>query len=320
MCENTGYLHENPPVTQNIFGGVSSVTDREVLVPDRNWEPYLPVFETQSFGWGDPMDCVIMSALNCLEIIGKRKFNFEENFSDRFTAKMSGTGKNGNSLFNVSKSIEKNDGLVRQSVYPNTANSWDDFYRAVAAMIIAEGKKIYSQYTIDSDYISNDTETFWEILKYAPIQTAGYAWNSPVNGIFQRTNKTANHAYVVVGGSYGKYWRAFDSYNIKAGDNGLKTLAWNYRFWTGLAYDITNLKPINTMKFQENSLLQLVDAPGGFYLFAAGKLYRDDLSKILASFMVRTKGVLTGKTDTITLNDLEGTKVYNLKNEEVSPT
>ena len=319
MSVPNGYIHSNPSVTQDVFGGISSVTERKLLQPDRNWEPHLPVFEPQNYKFFDSMSCVTFSALNCLEILGKRKFNLIENFSDRFTAKMSGTTRVGNTFYNVSNSIKTRDGLLRQSEYPNDVNDWEEFHKTVSEAMIAKAKEIFSEYNIPSEYVSTDTGTLWDVLQYGPVQVSGFAWESPVNGIFRRTNVTANHAFTLIGGEYGKFWKIFDSYEWLKGDSGIKKLAWDYRFWAGLCYNLDTLKPIEYMKFAENTLLQLVDAPGGFYLFAAGKLYKDDLSKLLASFMVRTKGILPGHVGTMTRNDLEGVKTYNLKGEEVAP-
>jgi len=74
------------------------------------------------------------------------------NFSDRFTAKMSGTTTNGNSLPAVWASIKKN-GLVPESVWPfpfaqltNDQNAdWATYYATVPPEIVALGQEFVAQ-------------------------------------------------------------------------------------------------------------------------------------------------------------------------------
>src|SRR6185436_3344551 len=121
-------------------GGESSF-GMEKLCPTRDWTPYLPVFESQSYKYFDPFDCVTRSATNCLEILWKRRYGDEVNFSDRFTAKMSGTTPIGNTFVNVGDSI-RHDGLVPEVDYtaPFDLISRDEYYKAIDPKLIDEGK------------------------------------------------------------------------------------------------------------------------------------------------------------------------------------
>src|SRR5258708_12996 len=68
--------------------------------PTGNWKPYLPAKEIQ-YGKEDSQGCVSFSALNCLEIQEKFLTSKENNYSDRWTAKRSGTTHEGNYLYKV---------------------------------------------------------------------------------------------------------------------------------------------------------------------------------------------------------------------------
>ena len=108
--DNFGLILSDPKPTDYMFGGETQVQGIE-LQPDGQWKDYLPVGEKQHSVYFDTMACVTFSALNALEILIKRQYGIDINFSDRFTAKMSGTTTNGNYLYKVGDSIRK-DGFV----------------------------------------------------------------------------------------------------------------------------------------------------------------------------------------------------------------
>ena len=111
--QNTGVL-EQPIGSTDYIQDQSSAVAYEEVNPSGDWSAFLPVGESQIGLYGDTLACVTFSALNCLETLQKFKGN-DTNYSDRFTAKMSGTTKNGNYLQAVANSI-RHDGLVDECV------------------------------------------------------------------------------------------------------------------------------------------------------------------------------------------------------------
>jgi hypothetical protein len=85
--------------------------------PAGDWEPYAPPGERQSSYKGDSMSCVSFSAINSIETQEKFLTGNQPNYSDRWTAKRSGTTRQGNYLWKVADTIRK-EGLVLQEDYP----------------------------------------------------------------------------------------------------------------------------------------------------------------------------------------------------------
>src|SRR3990167_7048548 len=77
----------------------------EVRLPSGNWDAFLPSGEWQRSqpdpvkGYIDTMACVSFSALNSIETQIRFLTGQSINYSDRFTAKMSGTTPQGNWLY-----------------------------------------------------------------------------------------------------------------------------------------------------------------------------------------------------------------------------
>lgn len=137
----------------------------EVRNPSGDWRDYLPPGEKQK----DPaetMSCVSQSALNIIEIQHKYQTKEEINLSDRFTAKMSGTTKDGNWLWKVADSI-RNDGVVLQSVYPTPPNyNWDSYYAEISQEIKNQAFKVIE----DKSYEWIFKKDFAHHLKHTPLQ------------------------------------------------------------------------------------------------------------------------------------------------------
>jgi len=321
MPFNHGLIVEDKRTPKDwILGGISGM-DKIVLQVDHNWDSFLPVYENQSFPWGDSMSCVTYSAWNAIETMAKRRYGIDINKSDRFTSKMSGTTAQGNNFWNVAESITRLHGAVEQASWPNdAATSFADFFKEIPAIIIEEGNKwLAGEYVIQREYVPDDVNSLWEALQYGPIQVAIHAYGQLVNGIYQRTEEQGNHAVLLYGGVKDQHWRIYDHY-----DNKFKKLAWNTRFWGSMRYDFRKIQelslpvPAPIYQFKENFRYFLADAGGRTLLYAAGKLRYDNLAKILDQWLGRNDGNVMGKSVTITLNELSGVQLYNLKGELVT--
>lgn len=108
----------------------------EVRNESGDWTAYLPLGEWQANSHVDTMACVTFSALNSIETQYKFLTGQDRNFSDRFTARMSGTTSQGNWLFRVADSIRR-DGLVDEAAWPSPADfTWDSYYATPPIEII----------------------------------------------------------------------------------------------------------------------------------------------------------------------------------------
>lgn len=153
-----------------IAGGISGITYEEVL-PSGDWTPYLPLEEWQWHTIGfDTMACVSFSALNVLETLYFFKTGVRRNFSDRFTAIMSGTMKIGNYLWKVGDSIRK-DGLVDEADYPMIDNpTWDTYYVTPPIEVINKAKEFLKEWEVHYEVIDFTRESLLKHIKQAPIQ------------------------------------------------------------------------------------------------------------------------------------------------------
>lgn len=197
---NTGYLEQEPRLTDFISGVASGILP-EIRNPSGNWSLYLPGNEAQIGVYFDTLACVTFSALNVIEtqlnfllatgqipsekiaqlaelgVLKDGKFNF----SDRFTAKMSGTTKQGNYLVAVWDSIRK-DGLLAESDwdYPRDQRQpvfvWEDYYKEIPQELKDKAKKFLDIFDIKYEWLTagkNATpEQMDEWLKTGPVQIA----------------------------------------------------------------------------------------------------------------------------------------------------
>ncbi len=142
-------IPELPGPMDYMLGGETPIKYEE-RVKDGDHTPYLPNGERQtgSTALFDTLSCVTFSATNDIETQGHwfiresgrvplgalaflEKYGYlkgnELNFSDRFTAIMSGTTKNGNYLTKVAESMRK-DGLIPEDMLPMGGNSFEEYH------------------------------------------------------------------------------------------------------------------------------------------------------------------------------------------------
>lgn len=144
----------------------------------QDWTPYLPKYEAQE-KLARTQACVTFSALNCIETQLKQQTGKEWNFSDRFTAKMSGTTKNGNGLQKVLDSIRK-DGWLLEEDYPFPSNiTFEEFYKEIPQELKDKAKKNLEDAKWEVRYewasVNNcnpDLESLRKQLKQCPLQRA----------------------------------------------------------------------------------------------------------------------------------------------------
>jgi hypothetical protein len=96
----------------------------------------------------------------------------------------------------------------------------------------------------------------------------------------------------------------------------IKRYAWDYEFGACLKETLIK-KTTNIMTIKNNTFLQLVQGSGGFGLFLDGKIIIDDLAKVQASFLSRTKGHTDDMVLQLTLEEWQKYPHINLKGEAV---
>lgn len=225
-----------------VVGLDNTSSDWSAFLPTGEWQEDTaskPVFETDA--------CVSFSADQVLQTYGD--FNIQLNlwpadsvqwlkdngyfdssgrlnFSDRFTAKMSGTTQaEGNSLPNVWNSIQAN-GLVPEALWPfptdevnaDPQNAWAIYYAAIPANVIAMGLEFKARFTCNWDWVTYPANPMTEAqlqaaLVTGPLQIATAVcapWNTsaPILGC----GAGAQHATMLYAMNSANDYEIFDHY------------------------------------------------------------------------------------------------------------
>jgi hypothetical protein len=160
--QNTGFIDALPETLDFRAGGESGIKYEDRLKSDV-WDNDLPTDEPQSFAGTETSSCVSFSGHNEIEVQvnfmvrkgilagqglqwlkdwGFFDANGKFNCSDRFTAKMSGTTQQGNTMKAVWESIRIN-GLVPEAMWPaKGVQSWEEWNKEIPQEVKDFGKKI----------------------------------------------------------------------------------------------------------------------------------------------------------------------------------
>ena len=126
-----------------------------ILQENGQWDDYLPVKEYQRKGL-ETMSCVSYGTLNCIEILHKRKYGEEVNFSDRYTAIVSDTTQEGNSPHKVAEAVRKL-GLIDEKELPFTElmTNWDEYHfpKPMEKEYLDLGKKWLYEYSFKHEWV-----------------------------------------------------------------------------------------------------------------------------------------------------------------------
>ncbi len=254
---NTGVLIVPPKPTDWMAGGETGIA-AAVLEESGQYDTYLPDEESQiTF---DPVRqpildtsaCVTFSGLNNVETLINRlrakglvpataeAFLKSEgyvnpatgkvNFSDRFTAKMSGTTKAGNSLGAVGDSIRKLHGLLPESdwMWPDMSDlqgdanydaRWNRYYAEIPTALQTKAKRFLDHFDIFYQWVALGTSTPEQLkasLKQGPFQIAAaicspWSSNDGMPPILACGCGTG-HATLVYGFQPDGAWKDFDHY------------------------------------------------------------------------------------------------------------
>lgn len=255
---NTGLIHELPQEQDWVFGGKSGAVNNVPLFPDgHGWLSIQRDEQTQRNANFDTYSCVTFSCLKALSYYVKKVYGIDVDFSERFTAVMSGTTPGrGNSIRAVLESIRK-DGFLLEEDCPFTADMTEaEFFSPIPQSLKDKAKKNLDNFmdlgpiVIEWECISNnpfnggliDHSEVREALKYAPVITTGFAWNG---GPVYVNGGQPNHCFLGIDWDDQVEWdvMADDNYPADFGlehepdANYLKKLSRFYSLYSG--YKIT---------------------------------------------------------------------------------
>lgn len=157
---------------------VAGTLPYQVRLLDGNWTPYIPLGELQYNKAGDSMSCVTFSALNIIETQEKFLTGSAPSYSDRWTAKVSGTTRDGNYLWKVADAI-RDFGLVWEEQYPAPSSPWtiDEWLADIEPSKLSQLKNVGAEWkqwwTIQYEWVNldiNPSDNLLKALRQCPVQ------------------------------------------------------------------------------------------------------------------------------------------------------
>lgn len=219
-----------------------------VSIPLSEREEFLPIGETQR-GVEDFQDCATRAPTNKLEALFTYHYHnkmqpenrkwLEDNgyvqdgritFSDRFTAVLSGTTRNGNSMKAPLQSIHENGMLPKKLLPAANWMTWDDYHNptAITQELKDLGKAFIARFKLNYEQVYRIH--FSDVLKDDMLCVGLHAWPFPdVNDVYEREDGPFNHECLIYSLPE---WQAYDNYpeDQKLGDY-TKNLAPDYTFY-----------------------------------------------------------------------------------------
>lgn len=232
-------------------GGVGSLP-KVVLMPNRDWTPYLPKYEPQAEKY-ETWGCTVWGTQNCVETLLSRIVSpdIEWNYSERFNYILAGISEPGADPHYVIETIREH-GLIRNALLP-VPETYKEFLtpKPMLEGFLEEGLKFAFEVKHEYVYKWGDnpskeerTVKIREALQYSPLGITVTAWHE-VNGVYVDNGQPNNHWCMLFGESE-KGWMVFDSY-----DNSIKILSFDHKISMVKRF---HLEPSN--RLQQVSLLK----------------------------------------------------------------
>lgn len=219
-----GFFHD-PSADPDAYIFGSGELLGEPLQADRDWRPWLPALEKQfGAGW-DSFACATYGTFNALEVLFARVFGEVHNYSERFTANVTGTySKTGNDPHLIAEHIRKITGALPEDRLPFDASvtSKEEYYAPITESLYQKALEFTKEWDFGHDTVRG-TEAMYEALKYSPLGcSVGYNGIDENGYWYKSGDQIDGHWGAIVYAEYGKYWVFFDSY-----EPSIKYLRWD---------------------------------------------------------------------------------------------
>ena len=221
-----GYKPDAPKKENYVFGSILSPVPFEEINPSGDWTADLPIPELQNKGF-ETWSCVTHTVLNCVEILIKKKYGLDRNYSERFLAAVSGTEEGGNTPNQVCEFLRK-IGVVPEELLPfgPDINTFEKFYAPISPKLYELAREFLAEWDFKYEDVPDDNEAILKALKCSPLGLAVTAWFERGSKYYKPEGMSDNHFTTLIKAESGNYKRVFDSYADGEGDPFLKDIDW----------------------------------------------------------------------------------------------
>lgn len=240
-----------------------------------DWRPFVPQNEKQWNGTGnDTWGCTVFAGLNGIETTIKFLTGNEENFSDPWGCKVTGTVPGFGNYVIAIHDVVHNMGIPLQSEW-NVPENWTltDFYRPVTQESKQQAKKFLDKKAYNYQWCTTDIPTLKKYLKMGPIVITVATcddWSKgqpvPICG-----KSTQSHAVLLVHIDENDQPWIFDSYSPF-----IKKLAKGYRIYSALMCYLTLKSEFVTIKLADGTIAEAATSEESYMKMRdlLGKPYR----------------------------------------------
>ena len=239
-----------PVITEEDYTFGSGQLGAEILQPDGQWDDYLPPEELQRLRGVESMSCVSFATLTSIQILLKRKYGEDKNYSERFTAILAETNRIGTTPKKVSEAIRKK-GTIPDTLLPFSSDiaSWSEYHSPTPMLMdfLDKGLKWLETHDFGYDWVftggslENKKNKLKQALQSSPVCVSVYAWQQNGEYYIKPEGVRDTHLTVCYGYVDGAYWKIFDTYDMTH-----KKLVWEYSFGLAQRYTIDK-KEINVV-------------------------------------------------------------------------
>lgn len=244
MIKNYGFVKPIIENDQYVLGGLSTLP-KNILQADRNWQPYLPVYEPQFNSIFDSYGCTVWGTENAIEILEKKLIGNNPNYSERFIYILAGVKPPGANPHDIAETIREH-GLIPDDLLPMTS-LFEEFLqpKPMSKDLLNKGKEL--PYQLLHEWIWKNSpskekrlELIRESLQYSPLGVSVTAWFK--DGDTYVDNGQPNTHWCVLFAMDGDSPLIFDSY-----DQSIKKLHPDHRIEVAKRYSLA--KKVAKKKF-----------------------------------------------------------------------
>lgn len=241
--KNYGYIAPKIENKNYILGSVLSLP-RIILQANGQWDLFLPTYEPQfGDGW-DTDGCGVWGTLNATEILFKKIFGAEANYSERFIYNLVPVRPPGSDPNTVAETI-RDRGLIDNAVLP-MVKTFEEFCTPTPMTndLLVLGQNWLDKYGFGHEYVfqsqfdvADKIAAIKQALQFSPVAVSVTAWILGGDGIYIDGDQPNCHWVVCYGWDDDKKaWKFFDSY-----DQTLKLYSFNSRIDFCKRYALTAL-------------------------------------------------------------------------------